>query len=44
MEIERYVVIYARQLVDKKDSGSIETQIDDCKKIGKETDIIKFIL
>ena len=39
---DRYVAIYARQSVDKKDSVSIETQIDDCKSICKETDIITY--
>ncbi|MCM1092053.1 MAG: recombinase family protein [Muribaculum sp.] len=29
----RYEAIYARQSVDKKDSVSIETQIDDCKRL-----------
>lgn len=29
--MEKYVAIYARQSVDKRDSVSIETQIDDCK-------------
>ena len=33
MNNKRYVAIYVRQSVDKKDSVSIETQIDDCKKI-----------
>lgn len=34
------VAIYARQSVDKKDSVSIETQIDDCKRtIGENEDI-----
>ena len=28
---KKYVAIYARQSVDKKDSVSIETQIEDCK-------------
>lgn len=42
MEKERYVAIYARQSVDKRDSVSIETQIDDCKKICSETDIITY--
>lgn len=42
MKNERYVAIYARQSVDKKDSVSIETQIDDCKKICDETDIITY--
>lgn len=30
-DINRYEAIYARQSVDKKDSVSIETQIEDCK-------------
>ena len=42
MKNERYVAIYARQSVDKKDSVSIETQIDDCKSICKEKDVIVY--
>ena len=42
MKKDRYVAIYARQSVDKKDSVSIETQIDDCKSICEETDIITY--
>lgn len=42
MKNERYVAIYARQSVDKKDSVSIETQIDDCKSICAETNIITY--
>ena len=32
MKEKRVVAIYARQSVDKKDSVSIESQIDDCKR------------
>lgn len=32
-KIERFIAIYARQSVDKKDSVSIDTQIEDCKSI-----------
>lgn len=32
-KITRFDAIYARQSVDKKDSVSIEAQIDDCKTI-----------
>lgn len=39
---DRYVAIYARQSIDKRDSVSIETQIDDCKKICEETNIITY--
>lgn len=39
---DRYVAIYARQSVDKRDSVSIETQIDDCRKICEETNIITY--
>lgn len=42
MDKERYVAIYARQSVDKRDSVSIETQIDDCKRICEETNIITY--
>lgn len=37
---KRYVAIYARQSVERKDSVSIETQIEDCKTCCEETDII----
>ena len=37
--VERYETIYARQSVDKKDSVSIETQIDDCKTRCKTANI-----
>lgn len=36
MAKERFDAVYARQSVDKKDSVSIETQIDDCKVICDE--------
>lgn len=42
MKKERYVAIYARQSVDKRDSVSIETQIDDCKNICDEENIITY--
>ena len=34
--MERYVAIYARQSKDKKDSISIETQIDLCKRLCED--------
>lgn len=40
MNEKRVVAIYARQSVDKKDSVSIESQIDDCKRtIGQNEDV-----
>lgn len=38
---DRYVAIYARQSVDKKDSVSIETQIADCKHMCSENENIR---
>ena len=40
MSEKRVIAIYARQSVDKKDSASIESQIDDCKQeIERNKDI-----
>ncbi len=32
--------IYARQSIDKKDSVSIETQIDECKRLCKQSEVV----
>lgn len=41
-KVEKFDAIYARQSVDKRDSVSIETQIDDCKtKCSKNVRIYK---
>lgn len=42
MNEKRVVAIYARQSVDKKDSVSIESQIDECKRLNvDEGEIVK---
>lgn len=41
VESARRVAIYARQLVDKKDSISIETQINECKKFLNDNELLK---
>ncbi|MFR6218283.1 MAG: recombinase family protein [Enterocloster bolteae] len=41
MKIERYDAIYAWQSVDKKDSVSIETQIDECKSKCENKNLIR---
>ena len=40
MKNKRYAAIYARQSVDRKDSVSIEAQIEDCRACCGENDII----
>lgn len=40
-KIEKFDAIYARQSVDKKDSVSIEAQIDDCKKVCSNKALVK---
>lgn len=42
MNEKRVVAIYARQSVDKKDSVSIESQVDECKRKNvKDDEIVK---
>lgn len=41
VEPARRVAIYARQSVDKKDSISIETQINECKKFLNDNELFK---
>ena len=41
MKIERYDAIYAWQTVDKKDSVSIDTQIDECKSKCENKNLIR---
>ena len=39
--IAKRVALYARQSVDKKDSISIETQLDACRRLLKENEPYK---
>ena len=41
VEPARRVAIYARQSVDKKDSISIETQINECKRFLNDNELFK---
>lgn len=42
MNEKRVVAIYARQSVDKKDSVSIESQVDECRRVNvKEGEIVE---